>query len=1452
MRIWKEAVSRTYDRTYWFRNGDKPTWHNPTQLKGTIDRLNSEQIVDLASLRKASEDLKVFLPDGVDTIVDWLFSQTVMTSEFLTTLSELLCTGNATFHDGLQQRCRSAIELELEEDKDDYPFLRYFGYLKLKSFEQDYQDTLNKLTAPFLSEGIENAPLSLALRRLKAFSTAGCRGAVELKSLVTILLQSSTMSVKDREILVDVGYMLSKRADPPQTFRALETSKSVNKDLEWLMSAEESPCLSHGSVHTVVVLLGAPMAGKSFLGRYFQSAGCSFLDVGQQLRDLGLLQKSQSMFTEASGQNRRAIAIHLLDEALRSYMQSVATHPMVVTFVKSVEDSYILLDRISRAAESAGVRFRIQALHLWDSDYLNCVGMMTERKRELKWDANKVGIFEVFASQHCLFEFTSYAETKNYCNYVKWKYNRKVPAFTAYPLVTGMNERSAIIAQVQRLLGVETIEFMQPSSFVRSEQQCRWISFPGSYQVSYKVRGTRYWLIVLQQGSSCWLLNRLGSIYKIDRVEFCMSNSSDKGFFEGLVDTVFDGMLLTESCAGHQFVVFDVLCFNGRSTWPLSLDGRLSKCAALSPFTAVMATTVSTNTCIYVQRNISQPISTDNIAALLAAKGKAALFGSVDGLIFSPTTSYTFGSSILTFKWQDLQDFKVDITQERSVVDTTTWQQPIRKKRLTDGDTIDVSSAESANSRTLDIVGRRYCTGYVYKCVWRNSSWTIDSLRVDKNQLRESVCKEFLSIKAAVELGDPLWDSQMLLSAFRSHELLRIDSAIGSAASTVSGVVASSVDAVAMEMESSLQLANESGAESADQKSSNESKLHPARSLPFDELYAMACAYVQGKKIERSIDAATGLEIYSYLVLESTAADNDASESMKRHRARIRSKVRSYYDNDIELTNSEDLEKIVDTLAFESNKFVGCIEKSCGCCDGLAHCRHCWVLIGAGFTECYYCLRNQSERYSSLTKTQDPSSEDSEDPTLSMFRGLILHPESKTVVATPFVRFFRSKMFDLNSRANRVVRASVKYDGSLIIAFRWKGDLLTSTRRRMSSEQAVVARAILQQSAPVQREFREGWTYLLELVGGSNVHISQYATTQCLVLLSVFDSDGIEVDISERVSIAERAGLLFPPTIYGYIKDIADIAQGQGIIVGEASANSEGWVVEDPMDGARFKLINSSWDKTSIAVKSLVHPCVVWRSLLMCSFQSLQSHPYLPPHARKEMNLMADAIINNAMGPIRNLIYKHSTKCSHGSVYDKWPRGSASSELAVPFLNSKPEINDVLDKNSVNDIALTNCEDYYNITRALSEESARCSGCDGRRCGSCDGLAHCQKCWILIAAGYTECYYCLHKGLSSFPLRLRDQPMTSSKVLVSQVSMMKAVKIKDPIATVSLLSSADYMGVAMDVEDILARSTTPSQWDCSSMFPSEEGRYVYNSVSARATITLYLHYYRNRFLCIHL
>ena len=151
--------------------------------------------------------------------------------------------------------------------------------------------------------------------------------------------------------------------------------------------------------------------------------------------------------------------------------------------------------------------------------------------------------------------------------------------------------------------------------------------------------------------------------------------------------------------------------------WSSPLDVRLTKLEALSPFTAViMLSSASDNTCVYVQRNISQPAATNNIAAILEAK--TAIVGAVDGLIFTPTTSDTFGTSILTFKWQDLQDFKVDTAPklERSARPMVLpprhigeMREPTKKNTLSIGNNdfrhnplykLDMSSAES---RTLGL-----------------------------------------------------------------------------------------------------------------------------------------------------------------------------------------------------------------------------------------------------------------------------------------------------------------------------------------------------------------------------------------------------------------------------------------------------------------------------------------------------------------------------------------------------------------------------------------------------------------------------------------------------------------------------------------------------------------------------------------------------------------------------
>lgn len=85
---------------------------------------------------------------------------------------------------------------------------------------------------------------------------------------------------------------------------------------------------------------------------------------------------------------------------------------------------------------------------------------------------------------------------------------------------------------------------------------------------------------------------------------------------------------------------------------------------------------------------------------------------------------------------------------------------------------LDMSSAESS---TLEILGS--C------CVDYNFKWD-GGIIVGAS----TVFGSFLSIKAAIELGRPFWDSQMLLSAFRSLEMHIANDTASSVSCTVASI----------------------------------------------------------------------------------------------------------------------------------------------------------------------------------------------------------------------------------------------------------------------------------------------------------------------------------------------------------------------------------------------------------------------------------------------------------------------------------------------------------------------------------------------------------------------------------------------------------------------------------------------------------------------------------------
>ncbi|KAL6758414.1 hypothetical protein V8C86DRAFT_3134365 [Haematococcus lacustris] len=164
-------------------------------------------------------------------------------------------------------------------------------------------------------------------------------------------------------------------------------------------------------------------------------------------------------------------------------------------------------------------------------------------------------------------------------------------------------------------------------------------------------------------------------------------------------------------------------------------------------------------------------------------------------------------------------------------------------------------------------------------------------------------------------------------------------------------------------------------------------------------------------------------------------------------------------------------------------------------------------------------------------------------------RGLVLHPDSQTLLSTPFPRFATEQLLDspdaprsvLSAAATALaappagqsssVRAAVKVDGSLVIAFLWQGQVHACTRRRMTSEQAVWAQGQLRANPAFVAHAQPGWTYLFEAVYAANTHVISYPF-QGLVLLDAICPAGLGLASgAAKHALAARLGTLAAPEL---------------------------------------------------------------------------------------------------------------------------------------------------------------------------------------------------------------------------------------------------------------------------------------------------------------------------------
>jgi RNA ligase len=183
-------------------------------------------------------------------------------------------------------------------------------------------------------------------------------------------------------------------------------------------------------------------------------------------------------------------------------------------------------------------------------------------------------------------------------------------------------------------------------------------------------------------------------------------------------------------------------------------------------------------------------------------------------------------------------------------------------------------------------------------------------------------------------------------------------------------------------------------------------------------------------------------------------------------------------------------------------------------------------------------------------------------------RGLILHPATRRIVATPFPKFFNA------GEHNGTIPASPfevfeKVDGSLGILHYFNGAWRASTKGAFDSSQARWIETRLAErdlSALVP-----GTTYLVEAVYPENRIVVRYDTAE-MVLLGAYLEDGSEMNVDDLQRVAARLGWRVA-TRHGFTS-FADLVEHARLL----PKTAEGFVIRFS-DGLRLKVKGNEYQR---------------------------------------------------------------------------------------------------------------------------------------------------------------------------------------------------------------------------------------------------------------------------------
>ena len=375
----------------------------------------------------------------------------------------------------------------------------------------------------------------------------------------------------------------------------------------------------------------------------------------------------------------------------------------------------------------------------------------------------------------------------------------------------------SVFMSLHSALNVSQFQFTLPASFVHSYRDVKWVANPSRYYVTTKADGVRCLLLKISNGT--YLMTRHNEIYPCHIADDHLP-----------VNTVLDGELLPSSSMSEihpkmsssqlktcVFLVFDVLVVSGDILWKWPFSVRLENLGRLSIRKDIVAVMKQASADDQSSGNHESGLSSETLTVHCVIKGHrqstpgdilacldTAFPYSCDGLVFSPDKAYVFGPDPLMFKWQSEDDVHCNI-----------------RFNYTENAT-NPCSDESALSSCVSLFNN-HSKSEVFECGWNSAinSWKPFFARCDKAV--QNADKTIAHLEKICQ--QPFTQDYLLCSLIQVRHITK----------------------------------------HKDRSKSTEPSdcVHPTKSFSFDELSSNLSELVELGEVEKTVDHATSLEIFT-------------------------------------------------------------------------------------------------------------------------------------------------------------------------------------------------------------------------------------------------------------------------------------------------------------------------------------------------------------------------------------------------------------------------------------------------------------------------------------------------------------------------------------------------------------------------------------------------------------